>query len=385
MTHETDIIIVGGGPIGLYLAGRLLQEGYRCTVLEKKAEADLHSKSLGIHPVSLELFERAGIIDEFLQKGLKINKGLAFWNRRKLGEITFEKCPEPFRFIMAIPQWQTEQILQQWVQSLDPDALIRSAEVLEIAERKSAVHATFQKDGTQHSLRGTFLIGCDGKNSFTRNSANIPFEGAPYPDTYMMGDFSENTDFGKDAVIYLHKNGLIETFPLPNGHRRWVVKTDDYISNPDSRSLCRIVEERIGHSMSDTENFMISGFGVQHYLAKDLSSGRILLAGDAAHVVSPIGGQGMNLGWMGAELCFHTLKKALHHPGKHTRLFDVYSKKQRAIARQAARRAEINMWMGRSDNSGKTIELILHLLTKPPASHLLAKLFTMRGLGRWWV
>ena len=382
---ENNIIIVGGGPIGLYLAGRLLQQGHRCTILEKKTAIDPHSKSLGIHPVSLELFEKAGIVEKFLLRGLKIKKGLAFWNREKLGEITFEKFPVPFRYILAIPQWQTEQILQQWVESLDSGALIRQAEVLDIIEKESGVQAIYHKNGKKYTVSGKYLIGCDGKYSFSRKTAAIPFDGSPYPDSYIMGDFSDNTEFGRNAAIFLHKKGLIESFPLPNSHRRWVVKTDQRVKKPESHYICDLVKERIGHSLYEADPFMISSFGVQHFLARDLFSGRILLAGDAAHVVSPIGGQGMNLGWMGAELCFLTLKKALQHPGFHQKMFEVYSKKQRKIVKQAARRAEINMWLGRAENSGKSVELALRLLIQPPASHLLAKLFTMRGLGKWWI
>jgi 2-polyprenyl-6-methoxyphenol hydroxylase-like FAD-dependent oxidoreductase len=384
-TTDKDIVIVGGGPVGLYLAGRLLQQGFSCTVLEKKPEIDRHSKSLGIHPVSLELFQKAGIVDDFLNQGIKIEKGIAFWNREKTGEITFEQCPGPFRYIIALPQWQTEKILQDWVQTSSPETVIRNAEVAGIRQYKDSVQITISHEEKEETLRAKFVVGCDGKNSAVRRSVGIRFDGEPYPDKYIMGDFSDNTGFGKHAAVFLHNRGLIESFPLPNGFRRWVVKTGTRVEQPDKQLLAGIVNDRIGHPLYETENVMMSSFGVEHFLARTMNRGRVLLAGDAAHVVSPIGGQGMNLGWMGAELCSIALKKALQNPGFHQRLFDVYTSKLRAIAKQTARRAEINMWLGRAENSGKAVELGVRFLTKPPASHLLARLFTMRGLGRWWV
>ena len=384
-TSEKDIVIVGGGPVGLYLSGRLLQQGFSCTVLEKKPGIDRHSKSLGIHPVSLELLQKAGIVDDFLNHGVKIEKGIAFWNREKIGEITFEKCPGPFRFILALPQWHTEIILQDWVQTLSPGTVIRNAEVTGIRQNEDSVLVNYNHGIKEKTIRAKFVVGCDGKNSIVRKSVGIRFDGESYPDKYIMGDFADNTGFGQNAAVFLHSSGLIESFPLPGGLRRWVLKTDLRIEHPDQQLLAEVVNGRIGHPLFDLENVMMSSFGTEHYLAKTLHRGRILLTGDAAHVVSPIGGQGMNLGWIGAELCSITLKKALQNPGFHRKLFDIFSSRQRAIARQTARRAEINMWLGRAENSGKTVELGVRYLTKPPASHLLARLFTMRGLGRWWV
>ncbi len=109
-----------------------------CRILEKRNTIDKHSKSLGIHPVSLELFKKAGIIQPFLNEGLKIKKGIAFWDSKKLGEISFENCPPPFRFILALPQWKTEKILEAWVQKLDSNALIRGAEVTGILQNNDS-------------------------------------------------------------------------------------------------------------------------------------------------------------------------------------------------------------------------------------------------------
>jgi len=385
MKLDTDIIIVGGGPVGLYLAGRLIQLGISCKVLEKRTDIDQHSKSLGIHPVSLELFEKAEIIESFLNQGLKIQKGVAFWNSDKLGEISFENCPPPFNYILAIPQWKTETILEDWVQNLDGKAIIRGAEVSEITQTNDSFQVHYKQNEGNGLLRSRYLLGCDGKNSLVRKSCNIEFEGEAYPDCYVMGDFEDNTDFGSDAAVYLHKDGLIESFPLPNDQRRWVVKTDGYIDDPEPAQLKVLIKERIQHNLEEAQNFMISSFGVQQYSAKSYHANNILLAGDSAHIVSPIGGQGMNLGWLDAEEAVYVIIEALKDEVSKNRLFQEYSNRRRTIAKQVAKRAEMNMYLGRKETSNLFYKTILNIVLSTRLNRLLAKIFTMRGLGNWWV
>jgi len=376
----TDVTIAGAGPVGLYLAGLLGIMDFSVTVLEPKPEVDLHSKSLGIHPVSLELFDEVNIAAQFVDAGLPIKKGLAFIDRKEIGAVTFEPCPEPFNYILALPQYRTEQILETWCNGIANVTILRGAKVTEFEQTEEAVFTRYESAGENEVIRSLYLAGCDGKKSLVREAAGIEFSDKPYPDTYIMGDFSDNTPFGPDAAVYLHRDGLIESFPLPDSTRRWVVKTDHYVEKPTRELIEQLIDMRIGHPLAGQQNLMLSSFGVQHHLAESFHSGRVVLAGDSAHVVSPIGGQGMNLGWLTAKRLADTLKAIRDEPGESEGLMRNFSKISRSVARTVAKRAEINMWLGRKRRFPILRNGIARLIVNTPLQKIMARIFTMRGI-----
>ena len=376
---DIPVVIVGGGPVGLFLAICLIKKGIECRVLERRKDPVPDSRSLGIHPVSLEIFDELGITKPFLEAGLKIRKGIAFTENRKLGEISFENGPLPHNYILACPQFTTEKILREDLTKLDSNALITGANFEHLHEYGHSVEVLYSvNEKATQRITSNFIIGCDGKNSKVRKAASIHYSGKRYPDTYIMGDFEDTTEFGPDAAVFLPKTGLIECFPLPNGMRRWVVKTDHYIKEPNKELLSSAIKTRIGYDISMAKNTMLSSFGVQHFTAEVFSKGKVLLAGDAAHVVSPIGGQGMNLGWLGAWKLSEILS------GDTTsETLKAYSKNHKKIAAKVARRAEMNMMLGRASKNPAFKNLFLNFLLRTPLKKKVARLFTMRDLNRF--
>jgi 2-polyprenyl-6-methoxyphenol hydroxylase-like FAD-dependent oxidoreductase len=259
--------------------------------------------------------------------------------------------------------------------------LLRGAEVIACTDHGDAVsvHYRTAAGSAARSLRAKFLIGCDGIHSTVRDAAGIGFTGVDYPDTYVMGDFSETTAYPADAAIYLHRDGLVESFPLPGRRRRWVVKTETNRRSFTADDIALLVHDRTGHCLDADRNFMVSRFGVQSYLAERFVKGGIVLAGDAAHIVSPIGGQGMNLGWLNAWILADSLDAALRGERDASAL-ERYAKRSIKAARKTQRRAEFNMRLGRKTTYPLPRKLAIHLIVNTPLRHSMARLFTMRGI-----
>ncbi|CAN5733413.1 NAD(P)/FAD-dependent oxidoreductase [soil metagenome] len=380
-TVETEVVIVGGGPVGLFLGCCLAKEGVTFKVLERRNEPIRHSRALGIHPPALEALASVGVADELTARGVQVRHGHAFANTRPLGRLSFEHCPGPYPFVLALPQFETESVLERRLCDLAPGSLLRGASVTSLFETDAGLEVVSTDEGGQTKrVRAAFVVGCDGKDSAVRSLSNIGFVGKPYPDTYLMGDFADTTALGADAGIYLTADGLVESFPVPSGQRRWVAKTDTYLKNASPETLSSLVDTRLSHTLQTETNTMLSAFGVQHYRARTMARGRVLLAGDAAHVLSPIGGQGMNLGWLDAVAAARALTLSLRENHNRQIVLEAYSRDRLRAARNAAFRAEVNMRVGRKTRLAPLKNALVRGALRSPLERVLARLFTMRWL-----
>ncbi len=374
---RTDVIVVGAGPVGLDLACRLSLGGMSVRVLEQRTEPTAHSRSIGIHPPALEALDEIGVTDRLIEHGVPVREGIAMRQDGPVGRLRFDACPGPYRFVLAVPQWRTERVLEDRLRELDADALMSGVVV-------SGVHS--DRDGTTavaddgRRFTADWLVGCDGKKSTVRQRAGIEFSGRSYPDRYVMGDFADQTEFGPVAVIFLVKDGLVESFPLPEGRRRWVIRLDRPVDDPDADSVADLVRMRTGLEVDARTSTMVSGFGVERYLAGVMARGRILLAGDSGHVVSPIGGQGMNLGWLDGRRAAEVIVRASRDRAAWPGLFRDYSVGRRRAAARAARRAEFNMALGRPSRTRPLKLVAARLMLSRFLSPHFARRFTMRGL-----
>jgi len=376
----SDVVIIGGGPVGLFMAALLLQQRISVTVLEQRTERDRHSRAIGIHPPALQALRRIGVDQELVRQGVQIRRGVALDGSTTLGEMSFAGVCQEFPFVLSLPQDCTEAVLEQRVHSLDPDALHRGTQVTGLHDDGGQVTIAAHADGEPVSIAAPLVIAADGVRSVARAALGPPLRGRNYPDRYLMGDFADTSGFGAAAALFLARDGIVESFPLPGTLRRWVVRLGPERTGPgpDAGWLAGEVRRRTRIEVDPGSNSMLSVFGVRSRLARRMVAGRCILIGDAAHEVSPIGGQGMNLGWLDA-LALAPLVPALL-AGRRTGVPAFERHRMRAVVR-AVRQSEINMALGRplpGGLRGARNGAIAAAAAVPAVNRFVARRFTMQ-------
>ena len=375
-----DVLVIGGGPVGLFMAALLLQQGVSVRILEQRTGAEPHSRAIGIHPPSLDALQRIGVAPALVAEGVPIRRGLAVGGGRTLAEMSFAGVSDSFPFVLSLPQARTAAILEDRVRQLDPAALHRGVRVTRLHDDGGQVTVDATAGGGEVRYTAAVAVAADGVRSTIRPQLGVPVRAKDYPDRYLMGDFADTTGYGPDAALFLESEGIVESFPLPGNLRRWVVRLAASGGGGDARWLVHRIRERTGIDVDPASNSMLSSFGVRSRLAGRMVTGRTVLIGDAAHEISPIGGQGMNLGWLDAAALAPVVLASLHgaHVGTALRTFE---RGRMAAAARAARQSEINMALGRPLPAGPWSvrnRALAAAASVPAVNGFVARRFTMQ-------
>ncbi|MFF0777608.1 rifampin monooxygenase [Streptomyces sp. NPDC003720] len=292
----TDVIIAGGGPTGLMLAAELRLHGVRVVVLEKDPEPAAFVRALGLHVRSIEVLDQRGLLERFLEHGRKFATGGFFAG---LGASWPERLDTAHSYVLGIPQTVTERLLT--AHAVDAGAEIRRGrELVGLAQDDEGVTAELA-DGTR--LRSRYLVGCDGGRSTVRRLLGVGFPGEPARTETLLGEMEVAVPPETLAAVVAEVRRTQTRFgamPLGDGAYRVVVPADGVAEDrsvpPTLDDFRRQLRAFAGTDFGVHSPRRLSRFGDATRLAERYRTGRVLLAGDAAHIHPPTGGQGLNLG-----------------------------------------------------------------------------------------
>jgi 2-polyprenyl-6-methoxyphenol hydroxylase-like FAD-dependent oxidoreductase len=298
---HVDALIVGAGPTGLVLAIELARRGVSLRIVDKNAGPGEASRAMVVHARTLELYRRLGFAGEIVARGIQVER---FRLREGGDEVAtleignFGEGLSPYPFVLSFPQDEHERVLG--------DRLAESGvrvewdtELVDFDDEGDRVHATLRKDGADEAVEAAYVVGCDGAHSTVRELLQIGFPGGTYEQTFFVADVeatgeAANGDFngclGTDAFCIV--------FPIrTSGTFRVVGLVPEALGGREAVTLddVRPLVERLGGMRVARENWF-STYRSHHRVAEHFRSGRVFIAGDAGHVHSPVGGQGMNTG-----------------------------------------------------------------------------------------
>jgi 2-polyprenyl-6-methoxyphenol hydroxylase-like FAD-dependent oxidoreductase len=332
------VLIVGAGPVGLTLAAELMRYGVPLRIIDRAAERTDKSKALVLWPRSLELMDRMGCTAEFLTAGMRVSGASVLTEGRRIGHVGFAGEDTAYPFALMIPQSDTERLLEEHLASRGV-RVERRVELLRFAPAEEAVDATIRHpDGREETLRTPWLLGCDGAHSLVRHGLGMEFEGDTLPSQWVLADVHlANVPTPPDEIsIFWHADGVLVLFPITPGRYRVIAdigETGDANArhDPTLEEVQALLDRRAPGGMRASDPIWLAGFRINERKVAAYGAGRVFLAGDAAHIHSPAGGQGMNTGMQDAFNLAWKLALVAHGHGAADGLLPSYSIERSAV------------------------------------------------------
>ncbi|RZF25794.1 2-polyprenyl-6-methoxyphenol hydroxylase [Paraburkholderia sp. UYCP14C] len=336
MADSFDVVIVGGGPVGLWLACEVRLAGPSVAVVERRQDRVLQSRAGTMHSRTLEMFDLRGLADRFLAAG----KHQPEWHYGMLDtQLDYSRLDSRFPQTLRISQATTEKLIRERATELGV-VYLAGHQAETIRQDHSGVAVEGVSDKGRFELHGRYLVGCDGARSLTRQQAGIAFLGHEGTHSWLLGDVRLDLPEGKSPMTkYNEHGGLLIAPPGEDGRSRIVVTTPDetdpalFRQEPTLEELSRITRQILGTDYNMRDPFWLSRFSNETRLAERYRSGRIFLAGDASHIHAPFGGQGLNVGLQDAFNLGWKLAAVIKGEA-HEALLDSYEEERRPVGKQ---------------------------------------------------
>ena len=296
-----DILIVGSGPTGLVLAHELTRSRVQYRIIDRSLTPTQQTKALGIMAKTLELFEKMGVAQTAIDQGLKLPAFIPYSEEKPLVRLDFEhRLDSPYPYVLMLPQNRVEQILLDQI-SKRGGVVERGIELVALTQHEDYVEAQLRHaDGQTEHVQAKWLIGCDGAQSTVRHMLGLPFVGSTFEQIFAAADVKIDWNLTyNEGYAFLQRGNFIAYFPMQNGRHRVVIAYE-----PKKAPEGEVTLEEIRHQIAlcGPQGAQISDlsspgrFHVNQRKAERYLDGRVILAGDAAHIHSPVGAQGMNTG-----------------------------------------------------------------------------------------
>jgi 2-polyprenyl-6-methoxyphenol hydroxylase-like FAD-dependent oxidoreductase len=331
-----EILVVGAGPVGLTMASELARHDTPCRIVDASSRPVATSRALGIFPRTLEVFENIGVIEAILGAGHKLHGIHISAAGQRLASLNLNDIESPYPFMISLPQSATERILSTHLAQMGGN-VERQVELLGFTQDNQGVTATLRHlQGQEETVRTPWLIGCDGAHSTVRHTLSLPFPGARYDETFILADVTLQASLPDDEVsLFFHPDGILGLIPFGSGRYRVVADIPPAaLRHPDEPTLVEVqtlARTRGPADITLRDPTWLSAFHIARRKVDCFRAGRVFVAGDAAHIHSPVGGQGMNTGIQDAtNLAWKLALVNAHHAPQS--LLDSYSIEREPVA-----------------------------------------------------
>jgi 2-polyprenyl-6-methoxyphenol hydroxylase-like FAD-dependent oxidoreductase len=333
---ETDVIIVGAGPTGLALACQLVRYDTDFVIIDKSQGVTPYSKALGVHARTLEIYEQLGLAQKAVEQGTIAGKVRMLQRDEVLGQVELSnigKGLSSYPFMLVLEQSRNEQLMYDWLKDHGHD-VVWQTELEIFSQDDISVTAQVKVSGAEsQTIEGQYLVGCDGPHSLVRHALGLAFEGSTFERLFYVADVQIDWKFSHDALtVCLAPHGVVAFFPMP-GEKRWrIVGSFPEGHEKDEREiLYEEIEAQIKKEaqlqLDITRVDWFSTYKVHTRHVDKFSAGRCFVAGDAAHIHTPAGGQGMNTGIQDAYNLAWKLALVLKHSA-NVQILETYNEER---------------------------------------------------------